>query len=90
MLICHLDYVTCFIDVNYIYLISQYIQLFSTRDKNSSSNIKIDTLCFVNILLTNHCPVVFHPHVDALVPVSPLEIVVLCNWIAGLEPVHFV
>lgn len=41
---------------------------FSLGDKNSSSNIKIDTLCFVNILLTNHCPVVFHPHVDALVP----------------------
>lgn len=41
-----------------------------SRDKNSSSNMKIDTLSFVNLLLANHSAAVFHPHVESLVPVS--------------------
>lgn len=40
---------------------------FSLGDKNSSSNMKIDTLSFVNLLLANHSASVFHPHIDALV-----------------------
>ena len=40
------------------------------RDKNSSSNMKIDTLSFLNCILVHHSPVVFHPHVKVLVPVS--------------------
>ena len=40
------------------------------RDKNSSSNMKIDTLSFMNCLLIHHDPVVFHGHVKVLVPVS--------------------
>ncbi|XP_035214585.1 cullin-associated NEDD8-dissociated protein 1-like [Stegodyphus dumicola] len=41
---------------------------FSLGDKNSSSNMKIDTLTFLNCLLTHHPPEVFHPHIEALVP----------------------
>ncbi|XP_055935598.1 cullin-associated NEDD8-dissociated protein 1-like [Argiope bruennichi] len=40
---------------------------FSLGDKNSSSNMKIDTLTFLNCLLTHHPPEVFHPHIEALV-----------------------
>lgn len=41
---------------------------FSLGDKNSSSNMKIDTLSFLNCLLVHHPPDVFHPHIQALVP----------------------
>lgn len=37
-------------------------------DKNSSSNMKIDTLSFVHCLLTTHAPEVFHVHMGVLVP----------------------
>lgn len=37
-------------------------------DKNSSSNMKIDTLAFIGCLLSAHEPTVFHPHVPALLP----------------------
>jgi len=32
--------------------------------------MKIDTLSFLNLLLTSHSPTVFHSHVDTLVKVS--------------------
>lgn len=41
---------------------------FSLGDRNSSSNMKIDTLAFVQALLTSHPPEVFHPHMGVLVP----------------------
>lgn len=41
---------------------------FSLGDKNSSSNMKIDTLSFVQSLLATHPPEVFHPHISVLVP----------------------
>ncbi|KAK3749091.1 hypothetical protein RRG08_034063 [Elysia crispata] len=41
---------------------------YSLGDKNSSSNMKIDTLSFLNTLLASHSPVVFHPHIKMLVP----------------------
>jgi len=41
---------------------------YSLGDKNSSSNMKIDTLSFLNTLLSNHKNVVFHPHIKILVP----------------------
>ncbi|XP_071033153.1 cullin-associated NEDD8-dissociated protein 1 isoform X2 [Parasteatoda tepidariorum] len=41
---------------------------FSLGDKNSSSNMKIDTLTFLNCVLTHHPPEVFHSHIAALVP----------------------
>jgi len=41
---------------------------FSLGDKQSSSNMKIDTLSFIQCLLTSHHPTVFHPHADTLVP----------------------
>ena len=41
---------------------------YSLGDKNSSSNMKIDTLSFLNCILVHHSPVVFHPHVKVLVP----------------------
>lgn len=37
-------------------------------DKNSSSNMKIDTLAFTHTLLTTHPPAVFHPHIHVLLP----------------------
>lgn len=41
---------------------------YSLGDKNSSSNMKIDTLSFLNCLMTYHSPDVFHPHVKIIVP----------------------
>ncbi|KAK7869061.1 hypothetical protein R5R35_000783 [Gryllus longicercus] len=41
---------------------------YSLGDKNSSSNMKIDTLAFVHCLLTSHAPEVFHSHMAVLVP----------------------
>lgn len=38
------------------------------RDRNSSSNMKIDTLSFVHTLLCSHPAEVFHAHMDVLVP----------------------
>ncbi|KAK4337023.1 hypothetical protein RND71_043999 [Anisodus tanguticus] len=40
--------------------------LYSLNDKNSTSNMKIDTLVFFNTLLKTHPPEVFHPHLDLL------------------------
>ena len=40
-------------------------------DKTISSNVKIDSLMFLNVLLTNHKPEVFHPYINAIVPVRP-------------------
>ena len=45
-----------------------YGLLFS--DKNSTSNMKIDTLTFLSCILTQHSPSVFHPHISVLLPVS--------------------
>ena len=40
--------------------------LFSLNDKSSTSNIKIDTLVFLNVLLKTHQPEVFHPFLNDL------------------------
>ncbi|XP_062977493.1 cullin-associated NEDD8-dissociated protein 1-like [Elgaria multicarinata webbii] len=42
--------------------------VFSLTDKSSSSNMKIDTLSFLHVVLCNHSREVFHPHVKALLP----------------------
>ncbi|XP_053147989.1 cullin-associated NEDD8-dissociated protein 1-like [Hemicordylus capensis] len=42
--------------------------VFSLTDKSSSSNMKIDTLSFLYVVLCNHSREVFHPHVQALLP----------------------
>ncbi|POI27039.1 hypothetical protein CIB84_009210, partial [Bambusicola thoracicus] len=42
--------------------------IFSLNDKSSSSNLKIDALSCLYVILCNHSPQVFHPHVQALVP----------------------
>ena len=56
----------------------------SSRDKNSSSNMKIDTLSFINYMLCNHPPTVFHPHVKVLVPVrTPVSDLVFCKGFHG-------
>jgi len=41
---------------------------YSLGDKNTSSNMKIDTLSFVHCLLTTHPPEVFHQHMNVLIP----------------------
>ncbi|XP_064597809.1 cullin-associated NEDD8-dissociated protein 1-like [Liolophura sinensis] len=41
---------------------------YSLGDKNSSSNMKIDTLSFLNCIFIHHSPTVFHPHIRVLVP----------------------
>lgn len=41
---------------------------FSLGDKSSSSNMKIDTLSFLNCMLIHHSPGVFHPHISVIVP----------------------
>lgn len=53
---------------------SELRRLFLTfRDKNSSSNMKIDTLSFLNTILIHHQPAVFLPHIKILVPVRVLD-----------------
>lgn len=42
--------------------------IYSLGDKNSSSNMKIDTLSFLNTILIHHQPAVFLPHIKILVP----------------------
>lgn len=42
--------------------------VFSLTDKSSTSNMKIDTLSFLHVVLCNHSQEVFHPHVKALLP----------------------
>ncbi|KAM6059501.1 cullin-associated NEDD8-dissociated protein 1-like isoform 4-T4 [Theristicus caerulescens] len=42
--------------------------VFSLADKSSSSNMRIDTLSFLHVLLCNHRPEVFHPHIKSLLP----------------------
>nr|XP_009679427.1 PREDICTED: cullin-associated NEDD8-dissociated protein 1-like isoform X3 [Struthio camelus australis] len=42
--------------------------IFSLADKSSSSNMRIDTLSFLHVLLCNHRPEVFHPHIKTLLP----------------------
>ncbi|XP_019360212.1 PREDICTED: cullin-associated NEDD8-dissociated protein 1-like isoform X1 [Gavialis gangeticus] len=42
--------------------------VFSLADKSSSSNMRIDTLSFLHVLLCNHQPEVFHLHIKTLVP----------------------
>lgn len=41
---------------------------YSLGDKNTSSNMKIDTLTFLHCLLTHHNPEVFHLHIASFVP----------------------
>lgn len=41
---------------------------YSLGDKNSSSNMKIDTLAFVHTLLITHQPEAFHAHLPVLAP----------------------
>ncbi|XP_015114228.1 cullin-associated NEDD8-dissociated protein 1 [Diachasma alloeum] len=41
---------------------------YSLGDKNSSSNMKIDTLAFVHTLLITHQPEAFHAHMTVLAP----------------------
>jgi len=42
--------------------------LYSLSDKNSSSNMKIDGLAFLNAYIKSHQPEVFQPHVQTLLP----------------------
>ncbi|XP_027495949.1 cullin-associated NEDD8-dissociated protein 1-like isoform X2 [Corapipo altera] len=42
--------------------------VFSLADKSGSSNMRIDTLSFLHVLLCNHQPEVFHPHIKSLLP----------------------
>uniref|UniRef100_A0A4W3IUM1 Cullin-associated and neddylation-dissociated 1 n=1 Tax=Callorhinchus milii TaxID=7868 RepID=A0A4W3IUM1_CALMI len=41
--------------------------IFSLNDKSSSSNLKIDALSCLYVVLCNHSPQVFHSHVEVLV-----------------------
>lgn len=42
--------------------------LFSLRDKVSNSNLKVETLVFLRLLLQSHSPASFYPHIEALAP----------------------
>ena len=42
--------------------------LCSCSDQTSTSNMKIDTLNFLTVLLTSHAPVVLHAHIGAIIP----------------------
>ncbi|XP_035244264.1 cullin-associated NEDD8-dissociated protein 2 [Anguilla anguilla] len=42
--------------------------LYSLTDKSTSSNMKIDALSFLHVLLCNHPPGVFYPHIRVILP----------------------
>uniref|UniRef100_A0A8C7ZUI9 TATA-binding protein interacting (TIP20) domain-containing protein n=1 Tax=Oryzias sinensis TaxID=183150 RepID=A0A8C7ZUI9_9TELE len=42
--------------------------LFSLTDRSASSNMKIDALCFLHVLLISHPPQAFQPHMQVLLP----------------------
>ncbi|KAJ8260325.1 hypothetical protein GJAV_G00179670 [Gymnothorax javanicus] len=42
--------------------------LYSLTDKSTSSNMKIDALSFLHVLLCNHSPEIFHPHIGVILP----------------------
>ncbi|ROI83697.1 Cullin-associated NEDD8-dissociated protein 1 [Anabarilius grahami] len=42
--------------------------IFSLTDKSTSSNMKIDALTFLNVLLSSHNPEIFHPHINVILP----------------------
>ncbi|XP_046857896.1 cullin-associated NEDD8-dissociated protein 1-like [Xenia sp. Carnegie-2017] len=52
---------------NHISAIVPGIQ-YSLGDKNSTSNMKIDTLTFLSVIVSQHSPSVFHPHIAVLLP----------------------
>lgn len=52
---------------HHIHMLIPGIQ-FSLGDKNSSSNMKIDTLAFVHCLLVHHSGEIFHPYIGELLP----------------------
>lgn len=52
---------------NHVPSLLQGIQ-YSLSEKNSSSNMKIDTLSFIHTLLSTHQPEVFHSHLAVLTP----------------------
>lgn len=42
--------------------------LYSLNDQTSSSNMKIDTLNFLTVLISQHSAPVLHPHIGAIIP----------------------
>eukprot|EP00076_Gallus_gallus_P044773 XP_025010311.1 cullin-associated NEDD8-dissociated protein 1 isoform X2 [Gallus gallus] len=42
--------------------------VFSLSDKSNSSNMRIDALSFLHVLLCNHQPEAFHPYIKSLLP----------------------
>ncbi|XP_051551016.1 cullin-associated NEDD8-dissociated protein 1-like [Myxocyprinus asiaticus] len=42
--------------------------IYSLTDKSASSNMKIDALSFLHVLLSSHNPEVFHPHINVILP----------------------
>lgn len=42
--------------------------LYSLNDQTSSSNMKIDSLSFLSVLLSQHSATALHPHIEAIVP----------------------
>uniref|UniRef100_A0A671PRT6 Cullin-associated NEDD8-dissociated protein 1-like n=1 Tax=Sinocyclocheilus anshuiensis TaxID=1608454 RepID=A0A671PRT6_9TELE len=42
--------------------------IYSLTDKSTSSNLKIDALVFLNVLLSSHNPEIFHPHISVILP----------------------
>ncbi|MBN3288303.1 CAND1 protein, partial [Polyodon spathula] len=42
--------------------------VYSLTDKSSSSNMKIDSLSFLNVILCNHPPEALHPHIKVILP----------------------
>ncbi|RXM95984.1 Cullin-associated NEDD8-dissociated protein 1 [Acipenser ruthenus] len=42
--------------------------VYSLTDKSSSSNMKIDSLSFLTVILCNHPPETLHPHIKVILP----------------------
>uniref|UniRef100_A0A4W4HM86 TATA-binding protein interacting (TIP20) domain-containing protein n=1 Tax=Electrophorus electricus TaxID=8005 RepID=A0A4W4HM86_ELEEL len=42
--------------------------VYSLTEKSTSTNMKIDALSFLHVLLSSHTPEVFHPHIKVILP----------------------
>lgn len=74
--------------------------LYSLNDKNSTSNMKIDALVFLNALFKTHSAEIFHPYLQQLLPavialvddsfykISSEALVVLTQLIKVIRPSH--
>ncbi|CAB1315601.1 unnamed protein product [Coregonus sp. 'balchen'] len=59
--------------LDYFLSLDSYLQYRLLTDKSTSSNMKINALSFLYVLLCSHPPDVFHPHIKVILPPHKLS-----------------